>query len=151
MIQEIALLLSSAALGIFLGAQVVEAFLFVPYWKSLNADDFFTFYQRYGKQIHQFFAPLTIATTVITLFTVGYSLINQAENQRLFALLGVSTLAFFSTYFLYFKKANQHFSDRSLPDEKLAAELKKWGNWHWARICFEFIAFGIALFLLMEN
>ncbi|MEM6377583.1 MAG: hypothetical protein AAF705_05175 [Bacteroidota bacterium] len=151
MIQEIALLLSSATLGIFLGAQTVEAFLFVPNWKNLEAEDFYDFYQHYGDKIHHFFAPLTIVTTLTVLFTVGYCLMNSTKDFALFGLLGLSTIAFFSTYFLYFKKANQRFYDRSIAQEELAQELVKWGNWHWVRILFEFIAFGIALYLLMEN
>ncbi|BDS11473.1 DUF1772 domain-containing protein [Aureispira anguillae] len=150
MIQESMLLLSSLSLGIFLGAQVTEALLFVPNWKSLGADDFFDFYKNYGKKIHHFFAPLTIAATVLPLITVVYSFIHQTKYQVLFGLMGLFTLAFFLTYFLYFKEANQRFFDGSLPNEKLPKELKKWGNWHWIRVCFEFIAFGLSLFLLMK-
>ena len=149
MIQETSLLLSSGALGIFLGAQIVEAFLFVPNWKSLKADDFFDFYESYGKKIHQFFAPLTIATIVIVLITVGYGFINQAENQMFFVLMGLSTLAFFSTYFLYFKNANQKFADRTLSNAELPGELVRWGNWHWARILFEAIAFICSILILL--
>ena len=39
MITDILLLLSSGTLGIFLGAQIAEAVLFVPYWKALKADE----------------------------------------------------------------------------------------------------------------
>lgn len=150
MIAEILLFCSSGILGIFLGAQFTEAVLFVPNWKALRADDFFEFYQSYGKKIHQFFSPLTIAATVIPLVTVTYNMINQTENQVLFGLMGVSTVAFFSTYFLYFKKVNKSFMERGLSDNELPNELKRWGNWHWGRICFECIAFGCSLLLLLK-
>ena len=151
MIPEILLLFSCAILGIFLGAQIAEAVLFVPNWKALKADDFFEFYQNYGKKINQFFAPLTIAATVIPLITVGYYMVNQTENRLLFGLMGLSTLAFFSTYFLYFKKTNKSFTERSLSNKKLPKELKRWGNWHWGRICFELIAFVCCLLLLLNS
>lgn len=149
MISEILLLCSSGVLGIFLGAQIAEAGLLVPYWKTLKADDFFQFYQRYGKKIQQFFAPITIIATVVPLMTTIYHLINQQEHQLLLGLMGISTLAFFSSYFLYFKKANKRFSDRNLPNEILSAEITRWGNWHWGRICFEGIAFICSLLLLI--
>lgn len=148
MITEILLLASSATLGIFLGAQIAEAVLFVPYWKALSADDFFELHKTYGKKIHQFFAPLTIAATFLPLTCVGSHLFYQKNPHILFILLGISTLAFFSTYFLYFKRANKSFSDRSLSNEQLPQELIKWGNWHWGRVCFECVAFGCSLFLL---
>ncbi len=150
MIQESMLLLSSLSLGIFLGAQLTEAILFVPYWKSLRAGAFFDFYQNYGGKIHRFFAPLTIIATVIPLLTVVYSLVSQGENHVLFGLMGFSTLSFFSTYFLYFKQANQRFFDRSLSDKQLLTELEQWGRWHWIRVGFECLAFGLSLFLLLE-
>lgn len=59
---EIMLLFSSGILGIFLGAQITEAVLFVPNWKALKADDFFEFYQNYGKKIYQFFAPINYSS-----------------------------------------------------------------------------------------
>lgn len=149
MIGTYLLILSTGILGIFLGAQITEAVLFVPYWKSLQADDFFELHKTYGKKIHQFFAPLTIAATLIPLATAGYQIVQQAENQLLWGVMGFATLAFFSTYFLYFKKANQSFADRSLSNEALPLELNKWGNWHWGRICFEAIALLSALVLLL--
>jgi hypothetical protein len=137
-------------LGVFLGAQITEAVLFVPHWKALSADDFFEFHKTYGKKIYQFFAPLTIAATLLPLITVAYSFINQYDNQMLFGLMGFSTFAFFSTYFFYFKKANKSFAERSLTNEELPYELNRWGNWHYGRICFELIAF-ICTLLLMIN
>ncbi|MEM6628581.1 MAG: hypothetical protein AAF694_02870 [Bacteroidota bacterium] len=149
MIADILLVLSCGTLGIFLGTQLAEAILFVPYWKALSADEFFQHHQAFGKKIYRFFAPLTLAATLIPLLTLGYMAITQADNLILFGLMGFSTLAFFSTYFLYFKQANKSFAERSLSDEELPRELERWGNWHWGRICFELIAFGCALLLLV--
>ena len=150
MISESLLLFSSVFLGIFIGTQITEAILFVPNWKALKADDFFSFYQKYGKKIYLFFAPITILATVISLTTVVYCIIIQDGNKILLGIMGLTTLAFFSTYYLYFKKANKRFTERDLSNDGLPQELKRWGNWHWARICFEFIAFGCSLLLLLE-
>jgi len=150
MIPETLLLFSSIFLGIFLGAQITEAILFVPNWKALKANDFFKFYRKYGNKIYLFFAPITILATVIPLITVGYYTINQTENKMLFGIMGLTTLAFLSTYYLYFKKANKRFTERDLSNEELPQELIRWGLWHWIRICFELIAFGCSLLLLLE-
>ena len=143
------LLCSSLILGIFAGTQIAEAFLLVPYWKSLSADAFFELHQTYGKRIYQFFAPLTILATLFPLGTVVYSLWYTTGNIVLVTLLGISTLAFFSTYFLYFKSANQSFANRTLSNEALPKELARWGTWHWGRIVFECIAFFCVLLLLL--
>ena len=149
MIGEYLIILTSGILGIFLGAQITEAILFVPYWKALDPDDFFELHQTYGEKIYRFFAPLTIAATLIPLGTSAYLLIQPDQNRIVVVLMGLATLAFFSTYYLYFKKANQSFADRSLSNEALPQELKSWDNWHWGRIFFEGIAFLSALVLLL--
>ena len=150
MFSEILLVLSSGVLGIFLGAQITEAVLFVPHWKTLPADDFFDLHQTYGKKIYQFFAPLTIVATILPLTTVVYHLAFQFDEQLSLVLMGISTLIFFSTYFMYFKKANRSFAERSLSNRELPSELIKWSNWHWGRIFFEFIAFSCSLILLLK-
>lgn len=148
-LNAILLLLSAAVLGIFLGAQIAEACLFVPIWKKMQPDDFFEQHNSVGPVIYRFFAPLTIAATVIPLITVMVNLIFNPNQTALFWAMGVSTLLFFSTYFLYFKEANQKFADRSISNEELPLELHKWGNWHWTRIGFETIAFTCSIIILL--
>lgn len=147
-LSNILLLLSSLTLGVFLGAQIAEACLFVPIWKKMNPDDFFEQHESVAPLIYRFFAPITIAATIIPLMAVLVNLIFSADNLVAFVILGGSTLIFFSTYFLYFKEANQMFADRSLSNEELPDELIKWGNWHWFRIVFEMIAFLASLYIL---
>jgi len=151
MIFQILLALTTGILGIFLGAQITEAVLFVPHWKTMQAKEFFALHQTFGKKIYQFFAPLTIAATLLPLSTVIYGLTTIGQNRLSLILLGISTLAFFSTYYLFFKKANQQFSEASISDEQLPRALQKWGNWHWGRIVFESIAFVIAIIILMQS
>ena len=92
----------------------------------MDADEFF-------KQ-HEFVAPLTIAATAIPLMTAVLSLIYFSGEYFIFSIMGVSTLMFFSTYFLYFKKANKKFADRELSNDELPSALQEWSNWHKGRI-----------------
>jgi len=150
MIAAILLVCSSGLLGIFLGAQLAEAFLFVPYWKKLSPNHFFELHKAYGKKIYAFFAPLTILATVLPLVTVVYHLIYVSKEHLFLVLLGVSTLLFFSTYYIYFKKANSDFATRSISDHELSHALATWEKWHWLRIFFECIAFGTSLVILLK-
>ena len=145
------LFLSTGVLGVFLGAQIAEACLFVPIWKAMEPDSFFQQHKTVGPLIYKFFAPLTIAATVMPLATVATGLTQGALPTTLLWLAGVSTAAFFSTYFLYFKTANQKFAERTLTNEALPGELQLWGNWHWTRIGFEAIAFGCLLLLCLAS
>ena len=135
----------------FSGAQIAELFLFVPICKELDADEFFKQHEFFGPLIYRFFAPLTIAATVVPLMTVMLNLIYFSDEYFIFSIMGVSTLMFFSTYFLYFKKANKKFADRELSNDELPSALQEWSNWHRGRIFFEAIAFACSIIALLRT
>jgi len=137
--------LTVGVLGIFVGAQITEGVLFVPYWKSLSSKDFFELHKRFGQKIYQFFAPLTIIATIVPITTAIYAMSIDAEGKHWALLSGVFTLSFFSTYYLYFKSANKKFAEASISEEELPAELVRWGKWHWGRIYLQLIALAFAL------
>ncbi|MGG8495151.1 hypothetical protein ACQY1Q_01930 [Tenacibaculum sp. TC6] len=148
---NILIAISSGSLGFFLGTQLTEALLMVPYWKNLTSNDFFQLHETYGNKIYRFFAPITIIATIIPLVTA--ILIIQSSNtfQWTALIMGTCTLGFFITYFVYFKRANKNFANRSIHDNELPYALKKWEYWHWTRISLESIAFLCSLFLLIKN
>ncbi len=145
MFGEILHLLSAAILGIFVGAQICEGALFVPYWKSMHPKDFFEMHKIYGKKIYQFFAPLTIAATIIPIVTAIYAVTHAIDGYLFSLLMGIFTFLFFITYFIYFKEANNRFAEESITYEELPKELNRWGKWHWSRIGLELIAFIFSL------
>ena len=143
------LIASCGALGIFLGAQIAEGMLIVPYWKRLSPEQFFTLHKNYGPKLYLFFAPLTIAATFLPLLYAIYSFgFSDGCVSMEKILLTVSVLGFFSSYYLYFKKANRQFFKRTIADEKLPVALITWEKWHWTRVGFASIAFICALLLL---
>lgn len=147
---KIILLLSTATLGVFLGTQLAEAALIVPYWQGLSPDDFFTFYKIYGIKLHQFYSPLTIVATILPVVTLVWSLLTKQKIDLLLWIMVVFTLMFFSTYFLYFKEANLSFTERTISNEILPHKLTEWANWHWGRIFCEALAFVCGLILLTK-
>ena len=147
---KIILLLATGTLGIFLGTQLTEAALIVPYWKGLSPDDFFTFYKTYGKKIHQFYSPLTIAATILPVIALVWSLLTKQKVDLLLWIMVVFTLMFFLTYFSYFKEANMSFTERTITNEILPYKLTEWANWHWGRISCETVAFVCGLILLTK-
>ena len=79
----------------------------------MDADEFFKQHEFVGPLIYRFFAPLTIAATVVSLMTAMFNLIYFSDEYFIFSIMGVST------YFLYFKKANKNFADRELSNDEL--------------------------------
>jgi hypothetical protein len=144
------LLLSTGALGIFFGAQLTEAALIVPYWKELSPDAFFAFYNAYGKKLQQFYAPLTIAATILPIVTFVCYLFGKSKIDFFMWLMTITTILFFATYFLYFKEANLSFTDRTISNEALPQVLITWEKWHLGRVLCEAVAFASGLILLFK-
>ncbi len=151
MILKILLFFSTCTLGIFLGSQLAEAALIVPYWKDLPSDDFFALSKKYGEKVYDFYAPLTILAVIFPSSTFFYSLLSNSKTDVYMCLMFIFTLAFFSMYYIYFKGANTAFYERTVSNEALSFELIKWGNWHWARVCCEVGAFMSSLILLLKQ
>lgn len=150
MILKILLLLSTCTLGTFFGTQLAEAALIVPYWKSLSADGFFAFYKTYGKKLHQFYAPLTIASTILPVVTLVCSLLSKSKTDLIMWLMAGLAILFFATFFMYFKEANQSFAEKTIANEALSKELIKWEIWHWGRVICEGLGFVCGLVLLLK-
>jgi hypothetical protein len=151
MVYKILLILSTATLGVFLGTQLAEAVLIVPYWKNLSANDFFEFYRVYGQKLHQFYAPLTIASTILPITTFVFSFFGKSKTDWYLWLMTIFSILFFASFFVYFKEANLSFAERTISNEALPQELIKWGRWHWGRIVCETGAFICGLFLLLKS
>jgi Ca2+/Na+ antiporter len=147
---ELLYALTAGILGVFAGAQIAEGVLFVPYWKSMEPAAFYKDHKFFGPKIYNFFAPLTIAATLIPVGTMVYALTTGAPGKIAILLTGFFTILFFATYFMYFKKANQSFADASLSEEELPLELIRWGKWHWTRIYLQLAALICALVALTE-
>jgi hypothetical protein len=52
---EILKIVSTGLLGLFVGALLAEGALFVPYWKTLKAEAFFSLHKEYGPRLYRFF------------------------------------------------------------------------------------------------
>ena len=101
-------------------------------------------------------ATLVLISMVITLLAINFkisviTIFSFWFMYFIFSIMGLSTLMFFSTYFLYFKKANKKFADRELSNDELPSALQEWSNWHRGRIFFEAIAFACSIIALLRT
>ncbi len=136
---------STGLLGLFVGALLAEGALFVPYWRTLPAEQFFALHKTYGPRLYRFFAPLTIAATMSAVVSVvACALANDPGRWPAF-VAGVLSASMVVLYFLYFKRANASFAAAALSADELSTELARWATWHWVRVVIGVAAFGAAL------
>ena len=145
------LLFSSVAIfSIFIGSQITEGVLLVPYWKSLSSNDFYSYYARFGPSIGQFY---TILTIVAALIPISISIYCKRINSKALNLAIISSffaILFITCFYVYFKDTNELFYQASLSDVELKKELVTWSYWHWGRIVLEFISLIFLIFTLIK-
>jgi hypothetical protein len=132
-------------LGLFVGALLAEGALFIPYWRTLSAEEFFSLHKVYGPRLYRFFAPLTIAATMSAVAAAFTCALADHPGRWLAVVAGVLSASMIVLYFLYFKRANASFASASLSAGELSKELKRWEEWHWVRVVIGIAAFGAAL------
>ncbi len=133
--------------SIFIGGQLTEAVLLVPYWQSLSATDFYSYYNEFGPSIGQFYTVLTIVAALIPISLAIYCKKINPVAFKLALSSSFFAILFVSSFYLYFKEANELFYEAALSDIELKNELVTWSYWHWGRIIIEFISL---IFLILS-
>jgi hypothetical protein len=134
-----------ASLGIFVGAMLTEGLVLVPYWRSLPAGAFYSWYGANDKRLLGFFGPLTWLAALSALAAAGIS-VWIAHPGRWYAVAAAAcTLVVVSTFFVYFEKANATFSLGRMPANEPRVELDRWTAWHWLRSGLSLAALAAAV------
>ncbi len=137
--------LTTFVLGLFAGSMLTEAVILVPYWRSMEAKTFFDLHSTLGPQLYRYFAPLTIAATLIPTATAIFFVWRGGSMGAYPTWSSLSMLATLGIYFLYFKAANESFATGSAGVAGLAAELRRWWIWQWIRTVIALGAFGLSI------
>lgn len=139
--------------AIFLGSQITEGVLLVPYWQSLPAEKFYEYYHDFGPSLGRFYTPLTIVATLISIVFAVFSFLKKSPAFRYFFISALFSIGFILCFYFYFKGANELFYQASLSESELKQELVVWSQWHWGRVGLEFLGllFLIFGFQKLEN
>ncbi len=121
---------SAMCSGLLAGALLAEACVLVPYWRKMTPDDFLELHHTMAPSLFRFFAPITVAGTVIPLLTLSAALLVGSPTTPWWAVSAVAGVSMLVIYFGYFKHANEKFETGTIHNNELRAELSKWASWH---------------------
>ncbi|MDP5106928.1 MAG: hypothetical protein NWQ31_12250 [Polaribacter sp.] len=142
-----------AIFAIFIGSQITEGVLLVPYWQSLSASDFYVYYNQFGKIIGQYFTVLTIISALIPVFVAVYCMFVNYKALKFALISTFFAILFITSFYVYFKGVNELFFAAAFNETELKNELIIWSYWHWGRIVLECLSliFLILAFIKIQK
>jgi len=142
-----------AVFAIFVGSQITEGVLLVPYWQSLSTLEFYSYYSKFGPSIAKFYTFLTILAALIPISIAIYCKLKSKEALKNALISSFFAILFIASFYIYFKGANDLFYQATLNDTELKNELLTWSHWHWSRVIIELLSllFLILSFIKMER
>lgn len=138
-------LASAASLGLFAGAMLTEGFVLVPWWRSLPATDFFTWYAANDRRLMSFFGPVTAVAAVLTLAAALVSVSAGVPGRWQAAAAAALMLGCVVVFFAWFEQANASFAAASVPVSELPKALARWAAWHHTRTLVALVALALML------
>lgn len=144
--KQLLLFIAIAIFSIFIGSQITEGALLVPYWQSLLSSDFYSYYDEFGPTIGSFYTVLTIIAALIPISVSIYCKAINSKALKYAAVSSILAVLFVSFFYLYFKDTNELFYQAALSEVELKNELLVWSYWHWGRIFVECLSL---LFLIL--
>ena len=141
---------SVAIFSVFIGSQITEGVLLVPYWQSLSSADFYTYYGEFGPSIGRFYTVLTIVAALIPILLSIYCRSVSSKALQLALYSSFFAVLFVSSFYLYFKGTNELFYQGAFSDVALKNELIAWSYWHWGRIVVELVSLVFLVLSLVE-
>ena len=150
-LKQFLLTLLIAVFAIFIGSQITEGVLLVPYWQSLSASDFYAYYSKFGPSIGSFYTFLTIIAALIPIVFSFYLKIIKSIAFKYSLISSVFAILFVSSFYVYFKETNELFYMASFNNVELKKELIVWSYWHWSRVFLEIISLIFLIISLIKT
>jgi len=148
--KQFLLFFSVTIFSIFIGSQITEGALLVPYWQSLSSIDFYSYYYEFGPFIGQFYTVLTIIAALIPIIISIYCKSIKSNALKFALVSSFFAILFVSSFYIYFKDTNELFYQATLNDIELKNELVIWSYWHWGRVFIECLSLVFLILTIIK-
>jgi len=131
--------------GLSSGAMLTVAMVVVPFWRSISATEFLTWFAANADRMQFYFGPLQLATIVVTVASAILFGTGHRSGTMLLSIAAVLAIGVLATYPLYFHSVNASFVAASIPITEVPDELARWASWQWVRTAIGLFAFVFSL------
>jgi hypothetical protein len=127
------------------------AMILVPFFRSIPATEFLTWFAANADRMQLFFGPLQLATIVLTVASAILFGVAHRPGSVMFAIAALLAIAVLVTFPLYFRAANASFATASIPIAQVPAELGRLALWQWTRTAIGLFAFVFAVLAVARS
>jgi len=117
---------SIAVFSVFLGSQITEGFLLVPFWKTLSSTEFYAYYAEFGPLIGRFYTCLTIIAVLIPFGLSFYCYYYKPHALKYAIVSTLFAVLVIAVFYGYFKDTNQQFFEAVFDTHQLQSVLDDW-------------------------
>lgn len=148
--KQFLLFFSVIIFSIFIGSQIAEGALLVPYWQSLSSINFYSYYNEFGPFIGQFYTVLTIIAALTPIVISIYCKLINSNALKFSLVSSFFAVLFVSSFYIYFKDTNELFYQAFFSDIELKNELVIWSYWHWGRVFIECLSLVFLILTIIK-
>ena len=136
-------LLSVVAAGALAGALLTEAFILVPYWRTMEPSQFLGLHSSLAPRLFGFYAPLTVLGTALPILRGGLAFPLATTADSLWCASAFCACGLLLVYFAFFRGANASFAKGTDPAAARAL-LETWARVHQMRTLVAIVGFVLA-------
>ena len=123
--------LAVACAAVAATTNLVVAVAVVPFWKSLDPDEFLDWFARYASRFGMISPPFGLLGAA---FSTWAALVASTGSVRFLWLLSAALLGYsLAVLPMYFVRANTRIYKRSIPSSEVSALVLQWSRWHLGR------------------
>ena len=141
--------MAAVALGLTTGALLAEGAILVPFWRSLPAERFLSWYRLHAALLQKFFGPLEVAAAILTAVAAALSRISADRRSLFLVMATLFAIAVLAVFPIYFQRVNASFAAGTIATDHVAEELRRWSRWHWFRTIMAMAGFVFSLAALI--
>jgi hypothetical protein len=130
---------------------LAEGAVLVPYWRSLESEEFLRWYKQNAARLFRFFGPLEVIAALLAFAAAGAATLHGSPGSGSLWLGAFFALAVLAMFPVYFRSVNESFATGAVAPADVPAQLRRWASWHWARTFLGILSFAAALLALQAR
>jgi hypothetical protein len=137
--------LSAVLTGLLAGAMFFIDVVLLPFWRTSSPDDFRRWFTAHAPRIRSVMVPLGLGAGVVSATSAAIHMAGHDGNSRASVAAAATTWSVVAITVAVNEPANARFTGGQLTDDETRDLLRRWAQWHHARVVLGLLATAAAV------